>query len=220
MNFLDYSYIKTNWLNFLINESQKEYFIKLDNFLKVESQNKVIFPNKEQIFRCFNFFDIENTRVVIFGQDPYFNPKQANGLAFSVDEDVNQKPPSLKNIFKELESDLKINRNNSDLSDWAEQGVLLLNTCLTVVHKNPNSHHNIGWEKFVTNVIEILNIKTNGIIFVLLGNNALKLKKFIDHKKHHILSTSHPSPLSYNKGFKNSKIFSRINGFLIDKIKW
>ena len=211
--------VRTNWRLIILNEMNKQYFKNIDDFLVNESNNKIIYPKKEDIFRCFNFFDIEDTNIVIFGQDPYFNENQANGLAFSVYENI-KTPPSLKNIFIELENDLSIRRTCTDLSDWAKQGILLMNTILTVNAKEPNSHKNIGWLKFSINIIKEINSKCNDVVFVLLGNQAQKFAKYIDITKNHIVTASHPSPLSCHKGFFGSKIFSHINDLSKAKIEW
>lgn len=211
--------LKTNWIDFINKQMQEPYFIKIDDYLANISDKQNIFPPKDSIFRCFNFFDIEDTKIVWLGQDPYFNEKQANGLAFSVNKGE-KLPPSLKNIFKELKDDLNIDRDNSDLSDWASQGILLLNTILTVSEKNPNSHKDIGWLDFSIQIIERLNNNRNPIIFILLGNQAQKFIKYINQNKHMIITTSHPSPLSCNKGFFGSKIFSQVNMLLNTKINW
>lgn len=208
----------TNWSDFIKSLQAEQWFLQLDQKLLDFSKQYHIFPSKDDIFKCFNFFNIEDTRVVIFGQDPYFKSELADGLCFSVS---NKKciPPSLRNIFLELKNDLGIIRTNTDLTDWAKQGILLINTVLTVNENHPNSHKNIGWEIFIKKVIEKLN-EQEKIIFVLLGKDAQKLTCLINNKKHLIIKTSHPSPLSFQKGFKGSKIFSQINDNLIDKIKW
>ncbi len=208
----------SNWNNFIKSLQDERWFINLDKKLLDLSKKNHIFPEKEMIFRCFNFFDIEDTRVVFFGQDPYFKPKLADGLCFSVSNKM-PIPPSLRNIFLELRNDLGIIRTNSNLVDWAQQGILLINTILTVNENQPNSHKNIGWELFIKKVIAKLN-EQESIVFVLLGNNAQKLSGLINDQKHLIIKTSHPSPLSFNKGFNGSKIFSQINNHLIDKIRW
>lgn len=211
--------LSTDWNEFLNCEFKKEYFIKIDNFL-YKNQNNIIFPSKDNIFRCFDFFNINQTKVVIFGQDPYINDNQAIGLCFGINKDANCKiPPSLKNIAKELKNDLNIDLDDFSLIKWAKQGVLLLNTKLTVFKSQANSHKNIGWEFFIDNVIERLNNLDHQIVFLLMGNDAKKLKGKISNK-HIIVQCAHPSPLSCNKGFFNSKIFSIINSYLIDKIKW
>lgn len=212
--------IKTNWKNIIDNELKADYFIKIKDCLK--NNNSVIFPKQEEVFNAFNFFNIEDTKVVILGQDPYINENEAHGLAFSVKN--NKAPKSLVNIFKELENDLGIKRTNPDLSDWASQGVLLLNTILTVNKGSSLSHKNYGWEKFTSNIIKYINDNLSNIVFVLWGNDAKKYKQYIDTKKHFVIESSHPSPLGAYKGFINSKPFSKINLFLLNKknynIKW
>jgi uracil-DNA glycosylase len=197
-----------NWKKFLDIEFEKEYFKNLEKFLL----NKDFYPNKKDIFKCFELTDLFDIKVVILGQDPYHNENEAHGLCFSVYESI-KTPPSLKNIFKELEGDLNIKRENSDLSDWAKQGVFLLNTVLTVEKNKPFSHRNKGWEIFTDNIIKIINENCNNVVFVLWGN-AAKEKEALINNKHLIIKSSHPSPFSYNKGFKGSKSFSKINNYL------
>ena len=215
------SYIKTDWReiveNYIFN-----YLPLLDVQLSNEYANKIIFPKKEDIFKCFNYFNIKDTKVVILGQDPYHNYNEAMGLSFSVYNDV-KIPSSLKNIFKELNNDLNIKRNNSDLSDWAIQGILLLNSTLTVELNKPNSHRWLKWDKLTDYIISYLDKNVENVIFILMGNFAKQKKKLINNSKY-IIETVHPSGLSASKGFFGSKIFSRTNKILEelnkDKIKW
>jgi len=212
-----------NWNKFIESEKTKPYFQKLDSFLKEQEKEHVIYPTKDRIFACFNYFNIEDTKVVIVGQDPYFTPGYANGLAFAVNEGI-ETPKSLINIFKELKDDLGIEKTNATLVDWANQGVLLLNRVMTVNKNEPNSHRKQGWEEFTNNVIKYINDNCNNVVFVLWGNNAQELIPLIDQNKHLIIKSSHPSPLGYYHSFKGSKPFSKINNYLISKnkkpIKW
>ncbi|HEY4543933.1 MAG TPA: uracil-DNA glycosylase, partial [Tissierellaceae bacterium] len=174
-----------------------------------------IYPDYTDLFNALNYTPYENVKVVILGQDPYHGKDQANGLAFSVKEGI-KIPPSLRNIFKELNSDLgyKIPLNG-DLKKWAKEGVLLLNTSLTVIEAKANSHRNKGWEIFTDEIIKIVNKKETPVVFILWGNNAIEKEKFIDSSKHLILKAPHPSPLSSYRGFFDSKPFSKTNEFLI-----
>lgn len=202
------------WQEFIKQEQVKGYYKQLEENVNVEYQNKKIFPLKEDIFKAFELTEYNQVKVVLVGQDPYHNDNQAMGLSFSV-AITEKTPPSLKNIFKELENDLNIKRTNPDLSDWATQGVFLLNRTLTVEKNKPNSHANIGWEKFTNEVIKTLNKKTSPMVFILWGNNAQQLKELINNDKHLIITSSHPSPFSANKTFFGSKPFSKTNDFLV-----
>lgn len=205
------------WKEFINKEKEKEYFKQIFSFL----ENEDYFPKKEDIFTAFDLCEYDNVKVVIFGQDPYHDEGQAHGLAFSVLNNV--APPSLKNIFKEIESDIGKSRKNPNLSDWAKQGVLLLNNTLTVKCHKANSHKKIGWQTFTDNVVKELNKKDNKIVFILWGNNAIEKEKIID-PKHIILKSVHPSPLSAYNGFFGSKVFSKTNQILkglgYKEIKW
>lgn len=211
------------WKDFLQQEINKDYFLNLIKFINNEGKNNEIFPEPENLFACFHYFDVENTKVVIVGQDPYSTPGYANGLAFAVNNGTTI-PKSLVNIFKELKDDLDITKTDTELKDWAKQGVLLLNRVMTVNKGHPNSHKNHGWEIFTNNVIKLINEKCNHVVFVLWGNNAQELKPLIDKDKHLIVCSSHPSPLGYYKSFKGSKPFSKINKYLLEnkktQIKW
>ena len=215
--------VGNNWDVILKEEYNKEYFKNMIGYLNKEYNEKEIFPLKSNIFKAFSLTDFDNVKVVILGQDPYHGVDEANGLAFSVNENV-KLPPSLKNIFKELESDLNIKNDNGDLSNWAKQGVLLLNTVLTVVKDTPASHKNIGWEVFTDEVIKIINKKEEPVVFILWGNFARSKKKYITNPKHLIIESTHPSPFSCNNGFFGSKPFSKTNDFLrknnIKEIDW
>lgn len=182
------------------------------NIIKKEYQTKEIYPSYENIFKAFNLCSYKDVKVVILGQDPYHGINEADGLCFSVSG--NKVTPSLRNIFKELESDLGITRNNKNLSDWAIQGVLLLNTILTVEKDRALSHKDIGWEEITNYVIKQINDKIEPVIFVLWGKNAQNMKKFITNKRHYIIESAHPSPLSSYRGFFGSKPFSKINKIL------
>jgi uracil-DNA glycosylase len=212
-----------NWDDILQEELNKNYFKELVNFLNNESKTKTIYPKKEDLFKALKQTDYKDVRVLILGQDPYHGDGEANGLCFSVNHSI-KNPPSLQNIFKELKEDLNIDRTDSDLSDWAKQGILLLNTVLTVEKDKPFSHRGKGWEEFTDSIIKNLNEKKDTVIFVLWGNAAKEKKKFITNKAHYIVESAHPSPLSYNKGFKGSKPFSKINNILknikSNEIKW
>lgn len=215
--------INKKWDIVLADEMKKDYFKELGCFIKSEYKNKTIFPPYENIFDALRYTDYDEIKVVILGQDPYHGLGEANGLCFSVHEDV-QMPPSLRNIFKELENDLGIVRDKKDLSDWAKQGVLLLNAIMTVEKDKPLSHKDRGWEIFTDNIIKYLNDREQPIIFVLWGGFARSKKNLITNKKHYIIESAHPSPLSAYRGFFGSKPFSKINNILDenkqDTIKW
>ena len=215
--------IGNNWDGILKDEFKKDYFKELVKFLNEENKTKTIFPKNKDLFRALKLTDYNNVNVVILGQDPYHGEGEANGLCFSVNHGI-QTPPSLQNMFKELKSDLGITRTNTDLSDWAEQGILLLNTVLTVEKDKAFSHRGKGWEIFTDKIIEKLNEKEEPIVFVLWGNAARNKKEILTNKKHIIIESAHPSPLSYNKGFKDSKPFSKVNNALKkigkNEIKW
>jgi len=206
------------WEDFINRETSKEYYEKIMNEIKKEYKNHKIFPKEKDIFRALKLTDYKDVKVVIIGQDPYHNDNQANGLAFSVQKGT-KIPPSLKNIYKELEEDLGVKNNSGDLSKWAAQGVLLINAVLTVRAYSPASHKKIGWEKFTDELIIELNKREDPIIFVLWGNFAKNKKKLITNKKHYIIESTHPSPFSYYKGFKGSKPFSKINKILKENKK-
>ncbi len=212
-----------NWDNILYEEINKNYFKDLVMFLNEENSKKTIYPKKEDLFKALKLTDYNNVKVIILGQDPYHGEGEANGLCFSVNKGI-KIPPSLKNIFKELKEDLNIERTNTDLSDWAEQGVLLLNSVLTVEKDKPFSHKNKGWETFTDNIIKELNNKEESVVFVFWGNSAREKKVYVTNKIHKIIESAHPSPFSYEKGFKGSKPFSKINNYLklhnFNEIKW
>ncbi len=208
----------------LKNEIQKEYFNNILNFLDEEYKTKTIFPPKENIFNALKYTSYKDCKVLILGQDPYHGKGQANGLSFSVNDGI-AIPPSLRNIFKELNQDLGIPISKSgDLTKWAKQGVLLLNATLTVEEGKANSHSNIGWQTFTDSVISILNKKTIPMVFILWGAYAQKKIELITNPIHKIITSVHPSPLSANRGFFGSAPFSQTNTFLkandIREIDW
>lgn len=204
---------------FLALEKEKPYFKKLIQFVNQESLQYTIYPPYTEVFNAFKYCDFDQTRVVMVGQDPYHQPHQAHGLSFSVNKGV-ALPPSLRNIFKELSDDLGIVNTSGDLTPWAKQGVLLLNTTLTVRESAPMSHQNQGWEIFTKRIIEVINAEQDFVVFVLWGRHAQSLESVIDGRKHLILKSAHPSPLSAHRGFFGSKIFSKINQALKQPIDW
>ena len=215
--------IGNSWDDVLKEEIHKDYFKKLVKFLNEESKCKEIYPKSVNLFRALKLTDYKDVNVVILGQDPYHGENEANGLCFSVNHGV-RTPPSLQNIFKELKSDLGITRTDTDLSDWASQGILLLNTVLTVEKDKPFSHRDKGWEIFTDVIIKKLNEKQDPIVFILWGSAARSKKIFLTNKIHMIVESAHPSPLSYYKGFEGSRPFSKTNALLksVNKkeIKW
>jgi uracil-DNA glycosylase len=211
--------IEESWKKELSSEFNSDYFQKLKDFLIEEKTKYEIFPPKEAIFRAYNLCSFDNTKLVIIGQDPYHNPLQANGLCFSVNEGI-KFPPSLMNITKELIQDVGIKQpKNGDLSNWAKQGVLLINATLTVRKKQAGSHQNQGWESFTDASIKIISEKKENVVFLLWGSYARSKKKLIDESKHFILESVHPSPLSAYRGFFGCKHFSKANEYLISKNK-
>ena len=215
--------INKKWDIVLKDEMKKEYFKELGIFVKNEYKYKTIFPPYENIFDALRFTDYDNVKVVILGQDPYHGLGEAHGLSFSVHNGVKM-PPSLLNIFKELKTDLGINRTSTDLTDWAKEGVLLLNSIMTVEMDKPLSHKNKGWEIFTDNIIRYLNDRDKPIIFILWGNFARSKKNLITNPIHKIIESAHPSPLSASRGFFGTKPFSRCNNYLkefgLKEIKW
>ncbi|WP_313503656.1 uracil-DNA glycosylase [Kaistella carnis] len=212
-----------DWNEVLAPIKNTEYFNQLWSNVKKEYETEKCFPPKKQIFRALELTPFEEVKVVIIGQDPYHNDFQANGLCFSVSEQV-PAPPSLKNIFKELQDDLGIVRTKKELDDWAEQGVLLLNATLTVKAHTPNSHKNLGWEKLTDFIIKEISDRKENVVFVLWGAFAQKKEELINSSKHLIVKSAHPSPFSVYRGFYGSKPFSQINEYLksknIDPICW
>lgn len=208
--------LNNDWDELLKDEFKKEYYLNLREFLKKEYSTRIIYPNMYNIFEALKHTSFKDTKVLILGQDPYHGENQAHGLAFSVQKGV-KTPPSLLNIYKELNNDLGCYiPNNGYLIPWADQGVLLLNTALTVRAHEANSHKNIGWEIFTDDIIKLLNTREDPVIFVLWGANARRKKEFIDVSKHYVLEAPHPSPLSASRGFFGCKHFSKINKILND----
>lgn len=206
--------IGNDWDNILKEEVEKEYFLKMKEFLKKEYMEKTIFPPNKEIFTAFKLTPYSDVKVVLLGQDPYHGFGQAHGLAFSVKEGV-KLPPSLKNMYKEIKEEGEGEVfNHGCLTQWAEQGVFLLNTALTVIESQANSHSKIGWSTFTDAVIKKLNEREEPIIFILWGNNARSKKPFIDTKKHYILEGVHPSPLSASRGFFGCNHFAETNKIL------
>lgn len=207
--------VNTTWQDLLSDEKQKPYFQKIIRFIKSEkSAGKIIYPAQNNIFNAIALTPFLNTKVVIIGQDPYHNPGQAHGLSFSVPLGITP-PPSLKNIFKELNSDCNIPISKQGcLEKWAKQGVLLLNSVLTVEENKPGSHAKIGWQTFTDNIIKNLNQHPEPIVFLLWGAYAQQKELLIDTQKHFILKTAHPSPLSAHRGFLGCQHFSKANALL------
>jgi uracil-DNA glycosylase len=206
------------WTEILAPIKNTEYFTTLWEKVKEEYQTTKCFPPKDQIFRAIELTPFDKVKVVIIGQDPYHNDNQANGLCFSVSDKV-KAPPSLKNIFKELEDDLGINKTSNELEMWAKQGVLLLNATLTVRAHEANSHKDLGWEQFTDFIIKEISDKKENVVFVLWGAFAQKKAGLIDASKHFVIQSAHPSPFSVHKGFFGSRPFSKINQFLEEKGK-
>ena len=218
------SKIDSSWLNVFETEFQKEYYSELIKVLALEYQQKTIYPPKKQIFNAFRYFSLDQTKVVILGQDPYHGQDQAHGLSFSVNNGV-KLPPSLKNIFKELHSDMGITPPiHGNLESWAKQGVLLLNSTLTVQSKTPNSHQKYGWGTFTDAVISKVSKENKRVVFILWGAFAQAKAILIDQCKHLILQSSHPSPFSAHRGFLGSRPFSKSNEYLksngFESINW
>lgn len=215
--------INKKWDIVLKDEMNKPYFKELGLFVKDEYAHKIIFPQYKNIFNALRYTDYDEVKVVILGQDPYHGVGEAHGLSFSVQEGV-RRPPSLDNIFKELYNDLGVKRENNNLTDWAKQGVFLLNSIMTVVKDTPLSHKGKGWETFTDALISILNKREKPIVFILWGSYARSKKVLITNPNHYIIESAHPSPLSAHRGFFGSKPFSRTNNFLVSHgikpIKW
>ena len=208
---------RNEWTPFLKNEFEQPYFKTLAKFIHEEYEYKTIYPPKQLVFSAFETCDYPEVKVVILGQDPYHQPLQAHGMCFSVNKGV-KIPPSLVNIYKELQSDLGCSiPHQGYLMEWAQQGVFLLNTILTVEDSHPMSHANKGWEVFTDHTIQKLNEHEEPIVFMLWGSKARSKKSMIDTRKHLVIESAHPSPLSAYNGFFESKPFSRCNNFLISK---
>lgn len=209
--------IDNSWKSVLNQEFEKEYFLKLTEFVRSEYKSTKIYPPGNLIFNAFNLCPFPKVKAVIIGQDPYHGPGQAHGLCFSVRDGIGF-PPSLLNIFKEIETDLGITRSSSgNLERWSSQGVLLLNATLTVREHMAGSHQNKGWEQFTDSVINILNREKENLVFFLWGSYAQKKGESIDRSRHLVLESVHPSPLSASRGFFGNKHFSRCNEYLINK---
>ena len=209
--------IGNSWDDVLAGEFEKEYYLKLREFLKTEYSSYRVYPPMEHIFRALKETPYDKVKAVILGQDPYHEPGQAQGLCFSVPEGVKQ-PPSLVNIFKEMQADLGVRPpSHGNLLTWANQGVLLLNAVLTVREHEANSHKNKGWEQFTDRVISLLNDREDPVVFILWGANAKAKASLITNDRHCILTGAHPSPLSAHNGFWGGKYFSRANEFLEER---
>ena len=217
------SIISEKWKKILHSEFSKDYFKNLNNFLIEEYKNYTVYPKKEHIFAAINKTEFEKVKIVIIGQDPYHGKSQANGIAFSVNDNITN-PPSLKNILKELADDLNKDTKHVNLVDWTNQGVLLLNSILTVRESFPGSHKNKGWEIFTDFLIESLVNERKNLIFIIWGAQAKKKITSIDLSNHYILESPHPSPLSSYRGFFGCKHFSKANKILRNlnkkEIKW
>lgn len=216
--------IEESWKKHLSHEFEKEYFIKLSEFVRSEYRNHTIYPPARLIFNAFEHCTFQNVKVVILGQDPYHGPGQAHGLCFSVNDGV-EMPPSLKNIFKEIKSDLGTDLPaNGNLERWAKQGVLLLNSTLTVRANQAGSHQKKGWESFTDSVIRLVNELKENVVFILWGNYAISKGSYINSQKHLVLKSVHPSPLSASRGFFGNHQFSTANKYLVkhgkDAIIW
>jgi len=220
----DMAILKNDWAPLLAEEFEKPYYLRLRRFLIEEYRTRTIYPDMYDIYAALHLTEFAKTKVVILGQDPYHGPGQAHGLSFSVKPGV-PAPPSLQNIFKELHDDLGCYiPNNGHLVKWAEQGVLLLNTVLTVRANSPNSHRGKGWEIFTDRVISLLNEREQPVVFILWGSHAQAKLPQIDTTKHFVIRSPHPSPLSASRGFFGSRPFSKTNRFLrqagLGEIDW
>jgi uracil-DNA glycosylase len=216
--------IHESWIPHLSSDFESKYFQNLTGIVKKEYQTKKVFPPAKHIFRAFDLCPFDRVKVVIIGQDPYHGSGQANGLCFAVNDGV-ALPPSLKNIFKEIESDTGVKPIDSgDLLRWAKQGVLLLNSTLTVLENSPGSHQGLGWEQFTTSTIRALSQNRNNLVFLLWGNYAKQKGSIIDRVKHLVLESAHPSPFSAHSGFMGNKHFSKANDYLkthsLEPIDW
>lgn len=202
-----------SWSNFLKEQSEQEYFKNLKSIITRQRETQTIYPESSKVFNAFKITPLDDVKVLILGQDPYHGDGQANGLCFSVSNDV-KTPPSLVNIYKEIKSDIGIDCTHGNLENWAKQGVLLLNSILTVRANEPASHKSIGWEIFTDNVIQEISDKKENIVFILWGKFAQSKKYLINKNKHHILEAAHPSPFSAHNGFFGCKHFSKTNEIL------
>lgn len=207
--------ITKNWYELLKPELTSQQFKNLQDFLTEEYNTRKIYPTPENVFNALNLVKYNDVKVVIIGQDPYHQPGQAHGLSFSVQNGI-KLPPSLVNIYKEIEDEMgKKSCTNGDLTAWAKQGVLLLNSVLTVRDSQPNSHKNMGWEQITSRVVELLSKREKPVVFLLWGANAIAIGKNIDRSKHLVLTCAHPSPLSAYNGFFGCNHFVKANEFLI-----
>lgn len=212
------------WEDFFKEEEKKDYYQNLMSQVNKAYETTTVFPPKDKIYNAFDLTPLENTKVVILGQDPYHGAGQAQGLAFSTPEEI-KNPPSMRNMLKEINEDMGSSHcENGDLTSWAKDGVLLINAILTVEEAKAKSHHKMGWEKFTDNLITFISNNCSDIVFILWGASAIKKQKIIDESKHHILSGVHPSPLSAYRGFFGCKHFSQTNDILKslgkEEIKW
>lgn len=215
--------IRKSWYEKLADEFEKPYYKKLESFLDNEYKTKTIYPKAENVFNSINQVPLEKIKVVIIGQDPYHEPNQAHGLSFSVENGV-MLPPSLKNIFKEIEAETGVVNKSGNLIKWAKQGVLLLNTVLTVERGKANSHKGMGWENITTKIIQIINEQNTPIVFLLWGSQAQSFAKYLNNPNHLVLKCAHPSPLSAFNGFFGCNHFVKANEFLtshnVQPIDW
>jgi uracil-DNA glycosylase len=216
---MNFNQIQPDLLPIFEHEASKPYYHKIEAQIRLDSANgKIIFPPENQIFEAFKFTSLQNTKVVILGQDPYHGEGEANGLCFSVNKGI-KVPPSLRNIYKELASDINHFKipNHGNIDNWAKQGVLLLNTSLTVIKDQANSHSKIGWHQFTNKIIETISNQKEHVVFILWGKNAHDKMEFINPNKHLVLKGVHPSPLSASRGFFGCKHFSKTNEYLVSK---
>lgn len=212
----------SSWHDLIKRELPNHYYNKINTFMDAVYESGIVYPPRDKVFNAIQITPLENVKVVIIGQDPYHGPQQAQGLSFSVPDNL-PAPPSLQNILKELAEDIG-SRSHHDLTSWAQQGVLLLNACLTVPENQANGHAGLIWEPFTDAVIKVVNQKETPVVFILWGGYARKKKSLIDNPIHHIIESPHPSPLSAYRGFFGSRPFSRTNHFLeeegINEIDW
>ncbi len=216
--------IPSNWENLLQKETSKNYFKQLELFIENEYKSHTVYPSQDEIFTALELTSYEDVKVVVIGQDPYHQNGQAHGLSFSV-KDGCKPPPSLRNIYKEISNSMNVTMpQRGDLTLWAKQGVLLINSVLTVRDSEPNSHKGKGWEQFTDSIIELLNERQTPIVFMLWGNDAKKKIELVTNPKHLILTAMHPSPLSASRGFFGCNHFNLANEFLsennVERIKW